>query len=1087
MRSQSHIRQFEQLKRRQRLGRLLWLGGFVLLALALAHWLSGWMLRPLIQRHLARQTGASVWIDSAYWVGPATVRLEEVVIAADPNRLADSALVRIRRADCSLSPAALLRMRLEVRSVSVEEAVVQVLYDHDRGRWNFSSLPFMDEPRQPSKVPVVYLDDALLRVQTRQGDRVQTLTSIGLQGQILSEERGCRYRFSLEATPRVAFYGSRIDGIWTREKGRGQVTLVGQVKMPLTYIYGNAWNLDDIRLDCRYQKDRLALDRLSCSIGQGRVNLWGDLLGPPGNRKLDLQAELENLSLSRTSRPDTVVYSREVLSMLDPGLQRFLRRFQPEGPADVRVQIRGRLSDLADSQINGQILCRDIAILDQKFPYPLEHMTGIIELTGRNLVLDNLRARHQDSEFVITGGVDNLGRQARVRTRVACSNLELTDTLRQALPPRLQQAWFEFAPSGRCAVDYEYQRKADRPGRQQLTVDLLETSGLWDRYPYPLRRLTGTILFDPNNLTLQNVVSRPDDRQRILIDGTIRGLRRPAPTCDLRIRTQRLALDQTFRNTFRKAQRQMLSEFAVDGQMNLDLNVRGTVHPGGPIPYRAHAEVQADSLQWSRFPLPLRDVTMTLSFSPERMDIESLSAACGQGRFQFKGRIQGAGADPARPGGTVSFSADELPLDEPFWKAMEAAQIYPALFSQIRAEGLVDADGQIAVNDPQSSQAGTRMMIHFKEGRLVGPQSGWTSGPAAGTIRIEDGRIELIDWSLRQTPVNPALFQIPAIGGGMLSGLDLSAMLDVTLPRAVWRREVQPAVFEASGRVDIRRGASARLSLDRLEGFWEGQIARRLGRPAFEGSGRFGAPEFQILGRTVTDLAGEWTADPNTRTLVASNITASCCQGPILGHVEIRTNQPGLPYRAEAAFEAVRLDQLLTSAQADQEAVSPPAEGHLRGAIDVSGCLDQWQQTQGRVHLEAEQMKIGRESLFGKALMVMQLRRPAEYIFTEMLIDALLEQGVLRSDRILLAGDNEVYQGNGTLKLADRSLRMELTAFGRRKGQEPTLLTALAENLGAALGRVEVTGTLDEPTVRQVPLPIFQRPFDLLGSPEQEN
>lgn len=1088
MRSQAHIRQYKKLRRRRLLGRLLWMFGFGLLGLGLLHLFSGWMLRPVIVRHLEEQTGAAVYIDSAYWVGPATVRLDDLVIATDPNRISQTAIVQIRRVDCSFSLADLLRLRRQVRSVTVQEAVIQVIYDHDCAAWNFSSLPFMNEPRRSPKVPVIYLDSALLRMQTIQEGRLQTLTSVGLQGQILSEDRGCRYRFSLEATPTVAFYGSRIDGIWNRQKGHGQVTLVGQIQMPLTYIYGNAWNLRQIRLDCLYEKNLVDIQRFSCQMGTGQMDLQGTLTGPPGNRNLDLQVQLENLLLTRTPQADAIVYTEAVLNLLDPGLQRFLRRFQPEGFGDMSLRISGKLSDLAQSQITGQIICRDISVLNQQFPYLLEKMTGRIELTGKNLTLHDLQARHGPSVFVISGRVEEMGPRARVAMHITSRDLLLTEEIKQALSPRLQQTWFEFAPTGKCAIEYDFLRRPDRSKKQHLTVDLLDTSCTYDRYPYPLTNLTGTVVFEPNSVTLKNVTSRPGADQRITIAGTISRLREDAPLCDLHIRTNHLVLDQTFRNTFRKSQRQMLEKFDIDGRLDLDMQVRGTVLPPQPIPFRANMTVQASSMSWKQFPLPFRDLQMKASVNPEEMKIESLTAAYGpDGQCRMSGQIRREGGQPPRFSGVFSVSANDLPLDDPFWKAMQTAGIYPGLLSRVRAQGIVDLDGHFSASDLQTSDFSRQLTIQFKECSLYAPGRDWKSGPVMGTLHVRDRRIDLESCILNQLPVNEAFRDLlPPDKAGILSILEPLAILDVELEHLQWNTDPRLSSFDGKGRIGIHQGTVPRLSLEQLEGFLAGRITSRAGWNSMEGSGTFGARSFCVLGRTVTDLAGPWRADPNTGQWTCEPVSAGCYDGRMLGKLIVQTDQPDWPYQAGVVFENIRLDPLLRAGRLTQQDRTV-AEGHLRGSIDLGGRLWKFENNEGRIQLEAADMKLGRESLFGRALTMMQMRRPTEYTFTEMLIEALLKDGVLDSERILLAGENAVYRGAGKLNLADRSIRMELTAFGRRKDQEPSLLSALAENLGAALARVEVTGTLDQPDIHPVPLPILPRPFGLFGPPEEED
>jgi hypothetical protein len=178
-------------------------------------------------------------------------------------------------------------------------------------------------------------------------------------------------------------------------------------------------------------------------------------------------------------------------------------------------------------------------------------------------------------------------------------------------------------------------------------------------------------------------------------------------------------------------------------------------------------------------------------------------------------------------------------------------------------------------------------------------------------------------------------------------------------------------------------------------------------------------------------------------------------------------SEPFLQYEAEAMFEEIPIAWLLAS----------EAQGRLRGAVDMRGKVDSPDDREGHITVEAEEMKIGRETLIGKLLMMMQLRQADDVLFTDLFVEANLKGQLVQCERVLLAGKNDVYHGQGHLNLENGKIQMALTAFGRRKGEKATLLTGLAENLGAALARVEISGTLSQPVITQIPLPLLPRPF----------
>ncbi|HOL87783.1 MAG TPA: hypothetical protein PK054_00970 [Anaerohalosphaeraceae bacterium] len=1083
MKGKSYIRWFHPRRLSPFAERFIWIGGFLVCMLLLFYLASDWILRPKLRRFLEADTGAAVFLEHVRWKSPLTLRLSRLVLAEEAARPQETLIFWAEQADCVLSWSRLLRLDVQPERIRIKRAAAELRYDAESKRWNLNCLKPAGRGKRLVRIPDIIIQTGRLTVQRIEGGKRQTLATVDFQGQ-MKQDAGV-YRVLLEALQTGIFAGSRLEGVWQPKDGRGRFEGSGQIRMPLIYIWGNAWNLDDIRFACSYDSQQFRMEQFSCRLGDGRVVFRGQIGGSPDQKMLSAETELENLYLSASSRPDRIVYSEPVLRMMTSGLERFLRRYQPEGSADAFLRINGPLSDLAQSRLDGKIVCRDIAVLDRKFPYRLEHIRGDIEFTGRNLHLKDLQAQNGASQFTIRGQITNFGPNAEIQLQVASEKVFLTEEIKRALPESLQRKWFEFAPSGTCGFDYQFTRNANAERFYQSIIRLQGVNCLYDRCPYPLTSLTGTLVIEPNSLMLQQVAAQSGQGEEIRIEGSIKNLRK-APACDLKITARRLPFDARLRSAFPKSIRQVLSEFEADGVVDLDVQVKGLYEEDKPLPVRVSFAAEAERLRWKPFPLDFQGVSVQGSAENGRAEWRAAALLPDGGSGQLVGCFWNCGREPNQPGMQIAFTAEDVSLNPAFWTAMENTGLYQNVLSEIRAEGIADAAGRFYLNCPDRDSSFTdthplqesqiSLTVRLKEGELYHPGGGWRTGSASGVFSLEDDSFTFSGWRISNVPIREVFSATPKQGVRMISSLEPFGRADVQLDFLEWTPRSSPPLRRAEGRIELHQSGFNRLAVSGAEGFFEGRLRWTKSSLLPEGGGRFRLDSANVRSCLLSEAEGNWAVDPNTGFLSVRDLRARCGpEGRFLANLQMKTDEPLLPFEVNAVFEDIPLNRFSSSPELRNGQLE--TSGRIRGAADIRGKAGQLEDSEGRITLEADQLKIGRESLLGKALMVMQLRQADEFLFTQLFAEAALKGSVIHCERILLAGKNDVYQGQGRFSLKDGTIQMILTAFGRRKNQEPTLLTGLAENLGAALARVEISGTLAQPVIAQIPLPLLPRPF----------
>ena len=1106
MRARYHQYSFHP--RRRLIGRLYWLLCLTLLVLVIGYFLISSMLGPLVKRELESRLGGAVYLDSVRWVSPGGIRISNLVIAESDEELTDYPIARVRRANCRLSLLDLLRLKVTMGAITLQDAQLLFEYDFDRGCWNFSDLQFVRGQGSGSRIPIVYLKQGRVQIQVRRDRQVEHLTTIGLNGQFVSYRRGREYQFELTADEKMGLAGSRLRGIWRRGQDEGQIVMDGQIQMPHTRIFGNAWTVRDIHLDCNYYPKKLEFNELRFAMGAGRASLSGTFLEQPAEPEpedesiselkrtviremersrnpftFDLNILLENFAFSPSFKPNIIVYSQSLMKLLDPGLVVFLKRFEPVGRGDLRVRLSGDSASLRESRAEGYFNCIDVTIIDQFMPYALEHLEGKILIENSGLLFDGITAEHGQASFVIHGGLDCTEAGMKLRSLVSGNNLALDQDLYASLPDSYKRLWFAFAPSGAGNIQYEYAGGGETPGKRTLQVDLIGANAAFDRFPYPLENLSGRLVIEPNGMEFVDLVSHYPDSRTITINGHLTDFRKSRPRFDFWIRADHVPVDETLYGALTKPQREIFEQFAVDGLLSMQLRVFDTELPGKEAEYTGSLRLAADSMEWTPLPLPLKDVILDADVRTDQLTLSMSQAACGDGQVAINSTIDFS-KDPEKPTAEGSIRARRLPLSDTLWDAIYERYEVPDSIASVRADGSVDLDGDFAFNGAD----GNRLLITATCGgnRLYTTDRLWSSGPISGAVRFDGTAIEADHLFIPTIPVDSRFAALlPASAAGVLSDLKASGRLNVTINEG--RFEPKPDgqfTLWAEGSAGLKDVQLSRLFVTGVYGLIPGQIEYDSRKGFCGGSGSFQMQQVKFLNRPIVDLSGPWVIDPNSRHTAISSMTARCCEGRIYGHASAdfgNADSPGR-YELHSSFNQIQIQPLVNAGRLWGEE-NRDAEGLLQGMLSLSGPLGDMNQSTGSLEVRATELKMESETLLGRALSLMQLQKQTDYVFDQMSLKADLQDGVFTSPRVLLEGVNSVFQGKGKVDLNKQSIQMTLTAFGRRAGQEPTLLNTLAESLGAAIARVEVTGALDNPEIRKIPLPLIQMPFELLGEP----
>jgi hypothetical protein len=1082
------------------------------------------LLRPIARRQIEQLTGTKVEIDSINFKSTGFVRMNYLIIGSPQTERYENRILRANKVDVRFSLASIFRLQPRIKKITLRDYIINAQYNTDAMRWNLALFDIKEFSEQRHGLPIIEVKRGMVKLSKVVNGRAEDITVIEVDGELKPVRSAAdTYSFYIESKDNDGDNYNFVRGIW-QSGARGKVMLNGRIPPTDLGVLGNRWGINDLVLDLSYDQKNISIHRLKCAIGdKTEVALSGIIKNYPLKGEYDLEMHFKNVLFTSEPTIDALVYSRSTLDKISPGLRKFLERYNPRGWGDIDVRSTGRFAELTKSKWAGTITCRDVSVLDKKFPYRLEDMVGTLDLTEKSVVLNNLRCKHGDVDLAVNGQAKKLEQQWYYDVQITSSNMLLEEDLYKALDTEQKRLWFTFAPSGLAQVDYRLSRQPGREGKTSLTVDLLDAQAIYQHFPYPLKNLKGRVYVEPGTFELADVVSQYEGR-RITLKGHITETGTERPRYNITIDANDIPIDSTLKAALPAKQREFYENFEVDALTNVRIKVFPNEMGRRLVEYIARVSIKNASLVYEKFPLPLTNVDVEAILTPDLVRLESMTGRSGEGRVKVSGRIWPADEANPTPGFCLSVEAETLELDDKWLRALpqEASKIV----AQLRPSGKVNISANLNVNvDIRGADCPPyKVAIECLGTRIKFEKFPYPIENVMGSITVTPNNIELKNLTATTAPEAVAEAQAPAKialngdivfeGGKLDSGwfslyahdILLDDRLGGALPAgaAGLYRSISPTGrinlninkadfstdsagekwLELAGQLAFKKcDFGSRKTLTQLDAELTADVLYKLGHGLWAGQADLKADSLKIKDRLVNDLRAAITYDPEEGAFATREFTADCYGGKVIGDVEIK--QPGgngLKYVLQLAFDNVEVKEILSAKTVSRQRADSPTRGQASGVFSAAGTLDRKASSIGRLSVSVSDMALARRSLLGKVLTAMQLNKPTDFIFSDMTVEAYLKESEIVFEKVYMSGHSMVLQGSGRLDLKKNDVDLDFTAFGRRITSEPSFLESLAKGLGSAVVKVEVHGNVEEPDIQTTALPVIKTPLEIFGT-----
>jgi len=784
-----------------------------------------------------------------------------------------------------------------------------------------------------------------------------------------------------------------------------------------------------------FTRNSVTLNKLSGVHGDVKLSIDGWTRGFSPNWEYDFHITSDNMRLDD-----------DLYKALSPTQKEMWSLFSPSGTASIDYRVLRSSPQNRTKQLTADLIGVDA--LYRSFPYPLKNLKGKILFDQDNVIISNIVSDADGHRIALDGkvtgrGTDELGYDISIKV----DNIPLDPALRAALPERQRDLYDQFRPAGLADGIIKFSKSA-QPGIEPTfaaDMSLKQASLTSDRLPLPVTDVTAGMAFAPDQIEIKNFSGRYGDTP-VSIKGKIWPGYKDQPS--------RYSLDLEFKDTLLnddlfellpESAAKIAADFRPEGRIDLAAEMNNR-EPNESPDYRFEINCLGNSVEIPQFSYPLKDITGTLTITPQTVEFSDVNAV---------------------PGDTVL-----VKLNTAFIKL----------------------DGRVGLENNAFKNALLKIQTNdiFFDSRLglalpVGmrPLYNKLAPPARFDLDLDEVWI---------TPAPDGGKNIDIKGHAKLEQCDLKiygapAKFDADLD--LDRLKITPTA-DGERYIDIKAAASlkncslpisgAKAQLDailNIEGLYKTNHDFQNCRLLLDGQ------SFRILGKTFENIKTDIRYSPKRQTWTSRNLTADCYGGKLIGKLEFgKTADTALGYTLQTSFQNVDLKKFLSDTKIGSERDNDRTTGKIEGSLNIGARLGDNASRLGTCKLSIVDMQVGRLSPLAKLFQVLRFSGPTEFAFDQMFLDSYIKGDNLIIRKLDLAGKSAAFYGSGLMDLRTRKIDLGLIARGKRLvTADPSIIGSLAEGLGRAVVKIDVIGDFYDPQVITTPLPFIKGTLDILGKP----
>jgi hypothetical protein len=409
------------------------------------------------------------------------------------------------------------------------------------------------------------------------------------------------------------------------------------------------YDVDGAIVEGRIEDARLPypVSDLTCKF---RLNPAGlrisDLAARHGAATLKIDLEQAGLGTGKpmriTASGERLVLDARMLELMPEQWRTQWNNFQPAGTVDLDVALT---YDGTAWRPEMRMRCLDVSFAFHKFPYRLDHGRGEIVLKDKRLTVV-MAAMSNTEEVKLNGEYQLDGPRTTGWTEIRADGIQVDERLLEALPAANQALAHAMHPQGRFNVSMKVWK--DDPNdpvmHKHAVFSLRDGSVQYDKFPYPIRAISGTVEVLDDRWTFHDDLRGVNDTARISCRGESTPLAEGG-VLTLAFHGENVPIDDELRDALNPGARRLWNDMKPRGMLELDSQVRLELQEKKlDVWVRARPVGDTVSIEPTYFPYRFEKLAGTFTFHDNRLQMEGLQAEHGRARVAAEGSC---GIDPA--------------------------------------------------------------------------------------------------------------------------------------------------------------------------------------------------------------------------------------------------------------------------------------------------------------------------------------------------------------------------------------------------------------------------------------------------------
>lgn len=308
--------------------------------------------------------------------------------------------------------------------------------------------------------------------------------------------------------------------------------------------------------------------------------------------------------------------------------------FSPRGLAAIDYQIARRSQ--TDRTETLTVKPRGAEAAYRHFPYPLKNLEGSIFFDSNGIVVSDVVSQVDLQKITLNGRVVTSNRDKPIYDiLIDVNNIPLDSTLKQALPDRERQLYNQFDLAGLVDGRINVSTTTGNTGEQNTgtagyTADLFfkNASLKLNKFPALISDVSAHATFTADLINVKGLTGRYNEGL-VLLTGQIQPRQQAQQLCyNLLMDIRQMQLNDDLFALLPQTLKKIVSEVQPNGKVNLAAQLGNTDGRAYPA-YSVTVDCLGDSVNFKRFPYPLKDVTGTLIITNDAIKLQDIAATPG--------------------------------------------------------------------------------------------------------------------------------------------------------------------------------------------------------------------------------------------------------------------------------------------------------------------------------------------------------------------------------------------------------------------------------------------------------------------------